>query len=147
MDTRIIRNVSGEKAVPEIHGGVDEWFNLAAETNITRCGITRNGVFTSIRPRKNLTGIGYEHPNADDVTPGESLQVDLAYTLAVSENGIEILTHNYPINSPLVTIEAPDTLRARIAFSNRERLQGGGRQSGNFSLRLHLLEFGQGPGS
>ena len=133
---RIIRNVSGEKTVPQIHGGIDEWFNLAGKTNITRCGITRNGVFTSIEPTKNLTGIGYEYDKAIELKPGEALQVDLAYTFAVPENGMDILTHNYPINCPLVTVDAPDTLRARIAFSNRERLHGGGPQSGNFSLRL-----------
>jgi len=135
--TRIIQNNSGEKAQPRISGGADEWFNPPAESQIIKCGITRKGKFTPIVPVKGIVGIGYQCAEKIELEPGDSLQVDMAYTMSVPEHGMEILTHNYPINEPLVTLDVPDTLRARVAFSHRAIVhEGPVLESGQISRRL-----------
>lgn len=142
--TRIIHNTSGEKAIPKISGGVDEWFSPKTESKITRCGVTRNGTFIPIQPTKNIVGLKYECRDRIELEPDDSLQVEMAYAFCGPENGMEILTHNYPINQPLVTLDVPDTLKARVVFSHRAKTHEEPHlESGHISRRLPgvLLPF------
>lgn len=135
---RTIRNNSGEKAAPDIHGGADEWFHHSTSTRVTKCGITRNGAFEPIETYDNITGIGYDCNGTIELEPDQALQVEMAYTMFVPENGMEILTHNYPIDQPLVTLDIPDTLKARVIFSHRVKRSdvAPSPESGHFSRRL-----------
>ncbi|MGB7543798.1 MAG: hypothetical protein WBM28_17495, partial [Burkholderiales bacterium] len=135
--TRVIRNTSGEKAEPRIGGGTDEWFNSESESRITTCGFTRKNIFTPIQPTKNIVGIGYVCPEKIELEPNESIEVVMAYILTLGEHGTELLTHGYPIENPLVTLEVPDTLKARVVFSHRAKFyEESLPQSGSISRRL-----------
>jgi hypothetical protein len=134
--TRVIRNISGRTSRPEIHGGADEWFHSLAESEITRCGYIRNGKFTAIPVRKNEAGLGYNCGEIE-LDPQESIQVEMAYNLVGPESGIEILTHCYPIENPVVILDVPATLMARVTFSNRfEAFIATATESGHISRRL-----------
>lgn len=142
--TRIIHNKSGEKATPRISGGVDEWFNPIMESQITKCGITYRGKFTPIEHKRNITGIGYQCHQKIELEPDDFVQVDMAYSFCAPENGLEILTHNYPITHPVVTLDVSDTIKARVAFSHRSKVvDDAPLESGHVTRRLDglLLPF------
>ncbi len=118
--TRIIKNTSGEKAEYEVGGGTDEWFHPSGDEGvILGASMTRNNVETVIPIKKHVVGMTYGLDKPIVLEPGEEIEVSFSYRYAMYECGMELLTFGKPIADPLVTVEVPPTLRARVLFSNR----------------------------
>lgn len=53
------------------------------------------------------------------MAPKEEIEISFAYKYTMYECGMELLTFGKPIEDPLVTVEVPESLRARVVYSNR----------------------------
>jgi hypothetical protein len=122
---RRIENICGETTRIFIGGGADEWFHQKGETTISACEWKRipkdkRPIVTKIEPKRQTYGIGYEIGEID-IDPNETIETLMSYRLFVPDHGMELLTYRFAIDSPLVTVEAPPTLRYFVTFSHRDK--------------------------
>ena len=141
---RRIENVCGQATPIIIGGGADEWFSQFGETNVAACEMKRSirgkaPEVVAIMPVKEIYGVGY---NVGSVTiaPDEVIETLMSYTLDLPDHGMELLTYRFAIDRPLVTVEAPPTLRFYVTFAHRSKYdQEAIGRSPSWSIRLDDL--------
>lgn len=133
---RTLRNISAEKTEVRVGGGTDEWFNGEKESEIDRAQFTQNNRVTRLAPRKTVAGVSYEHSEQVVIPAGESIDIFMSYVVTLPDHGQEILTYQYPIDSPRVTVDAPESLYVNVAFSHRTKYDEDSSSIGSISKRL-----------
>lgn len=125
--SRRIENVSNTTEKIDIVGGTEEWFVPGHRTSIVTCeyrltksGDDRGSKPVSLQQTEESFGITYG-PSEVILAPGDRVEILFAYKMPAPDHGMTDLTFRYPIRSPEVTVEAPESLKALITISHRSR--------------------------
>jgi hypothetical protein len=133
---RRAKNISGEKSKIIIAGGCDEWARPYCESQLINSGYILNGETHLFTTKKQAISLSYGDGEKEIIVdPEETIESFFSYSVPMYESGLEVLTHRYPIENALTTVEVPSTLAAVVTYSHRLKFDNDAEPASGFISR------------
>ena len=136
---RVIKNHSEGKRPVIFSGGTAEYFSPHGRSELTSCGYSIDGKRHNFEPRREPFSVGYGSRETEvELQPDQSMEWYFSYKLFVTETGVELLTHPYPVVEAIVTVDTPPSLIANVTFAQRNKFaENSPEESGIFIRTLN----------